>query len=201
VPQAITFSFLDVWSRWRRFVGQQEMPAHTFRKLAQTALPGSTAMARCTYCIARRCTVTDSYVVVSLRRLAASDSLDEHAPFSVGVPSWLRESSDPGPGRNYFFMHIRPADVLLPRQPPLVHSSRLQFGPRLMGPSPIPNLVLGPLLGKVSGCCTSPCFVGCCCVSALGVCSRAGTTQCLQPCIHVVHHVVLMCLVEQRSSC
>jgi hypothetical protein len=87
---------------------------------------------------------------ISWRRLAASDSLDEHAPFSVGVPSWLRESSDPGPGHNYFFMHIRPADVASPRQPPLVHSSGLQFGPRLMGQSPIPNLVLGPLLGKVS---------------------------------------------------
>lgn len=84
-------------------------------------------------------------------RLAASDSLDEHAPFSVGVPSWLRESSDPGPGHNYFFMHIRPVELGSPRQPPLYHGSGLQYGPRLMGPSPIPNLVLGPLLGKVGG--------------------------------------------------
>ncbi|WIA38325.1 hypothetical protein OEZ86_001662 [Tetradesmus obliquus] len=81
-------------------------------------------------------------------KLAASDSLDEHAPFSVGVPSWLRESSDPGPGHNYFFMHIRPVELGSPRQPPLHHGSGLQYGPRLMGPSPIPNLVLGPLLGK-----------------------------------------------------
>jgi hypothetical protein len=65
------------------------------------------------------------------------------------VPSWLRESSDPGPGHNYFFMHIRTADVSSPRQPPLVHGTGLQYGPRLLGPSPIPNLVLGPLLGKV----------------------------------------------------
>ncbi|KAF6259049.1 kinase-like domain-containing protein [Scenedesmus sp. NREL 46B-D3] len=81
-------------------------------------------------------------------KLAASDALDEHAPFSVGVPSWLRESSDPGPGHNYFFMHIRPADASPARQPALLHSSGLQLGPRLTGPSPIPNLVLGPLLGK-----------------------------------------------------
>jgi hypothetical protein len=41
-------------------------------------------------------------------RLASSDSLDEHAPFSVGIPSWLRESTDPSPGRNLFFMYLTP---------------------------------------------------------------------------------------------
>lgn len=85
-------------------------------------------------------------------RLAASDGLDEHAPFSVGVPSWLRESSDPAPGHNYFFMHIKPAEAQQ-RQQALVQGSKLLFGPRMVGPSPIPNLVLGPLLGKVrAGC-------------------------------------------------
>ncbi len=95
-------------------------------------------------------------------RLAAGATLDEHTPFSVGVPSWLRESSDPRPGHNFFFMHITPAtagaaavttgsDVGVVRQHlPLSKESGLKLGPRLLGTVPIPNLVLGPLLGKGS---------------------------------------------------
>eukprot|EP00879_Flechtneria_rotunda_P024348 GHRR01025807.1.p1 GENE.GHRR01025807.1~~GHRR01025807.1.p1 ORF type:complete len:558 (+),score=172.49 GHRR01025807.1:730-2403(+) len=81
-------------------------------------------------------------------RLAASGVLDEYAPFSVGVPSWLRESKDITPRNNYFFMHIKPADAAAPQKGPLVKESKLQFGPRLLGACPIPGLVLGPLLGK-----------------------------------------------------
>jgi hypothetical protein len=93
--------------------------------------------------------------------LAASTSLDDHAPFSVGIPSWLRESSDPSPGHNYFFMHITPAaasrraslegvlsDHMAANGQALVRESGLAFGPRLVHKSPIPDLVLGPLLGK-----------------------------------------------------
>jgi hypothetical protein len=97
--------------------------------------------------------------------LAASTSLDDHAPFSVGIPSWLRESSDPSPGRNYFFMHITPAAASKPASrrtslegvlsdhmaasgQVLVAEAGLAFGPRLVHKSPIPDLVLGPLLGK-----------------------------------------------------
>lgn len=106
-------------------------------------------------------------------RLASSSALDEHAPFSVGIPSWLRESTDPSPGRNYFFMHIQPAaaskqqtprgdhtslgsGVLSDHMPvkgddlqaPLIKESGVAFGPQMMHKSPIPDLVLGPLLGK-----------------------------------------------------
>lgn len=102
----------------------------------------------------------------SAARLAAGTSLDEHAPFSVGIPSWLRESSDPGLGRNYFFMHISPASsrrntprdkadmppggdgVLSDHLPALVRESGLALAPRMLHRSPIPDLVLGPLLGK-----------------------------------------------------
>lgn len=95
-------------------------------------------------------------------RLAASTALDEHAPFAVGIPSWLRESSDPNPGHNYFFMHITPAATSRTGSPresssggdvlsdhvPLCHESGLAFAPRMLHKSPIPDLVLGPILGK-----------------------------------------------------
>lgn len=99
-------------------------------------------------------------------RLAASAGLDDHAPFSVGIPSWLRESSDPSPRRNYFFMHITPSaaaskpssrrgslegvlsDHMTANGQALVRESGLAFGPRLVHKSPVPDLVLGPLLGK-----------------------------------------------------
>eukprot|EP00775_Hariotina_reticulata_P004061 gene4061-4308_t len=79
-------------------------------------------------------------------RLASYEVLDEHSPFSVGVPSWLRESKDPVPGHNYFFMHIKAAEPAV--KVALVKEGGLQFGPLLAKQSPIPNLVLGPLLGK-----------------------------------------------------
>lgn len=91
----------------------------------------------------------------------------------MGIPSWLRESTDPSPGRNYFFMHIQPAGASRQQTPredhsslgsgvlsdhmpvkgddlqaPLVKGSGLAFGPQMMHKSPIPDLVLGPLLGK-----------------------------------------------------
>lgn len=97
----------------------------------------------------------------------------------MGIPSWLRESTDPSPGRNYFFMHIAPASaaksskeaktqaqadasqavaagVLSDHMPvkgdvqgALVKESGVAFAPRLLlHKSPIPDLVLGPLLGK-----------------------------------------------------
>lgn len=98
-------------------------------------------------------------------RLAAGAALDEHAPFSVGIPSWLRESSDPGLGRNYFFMHITPAssrkdtardkadmslggDGVLSKHVALTKESGMMLAPRMVHKSPIPDLVLGPLLGK-----------------------------------------------------
>eukprot|EP00878_Enallax_costatus_P000875 GHUV01001002.1.p1 GENE.GHUV01001002.1~~GHUV01001002.1.p1 ORF type:complete len:587 (+),score=149.39 GHUV01001002.1:244-2004(+) len=80
-------------------------------------------------------------------RLAASTCLDDDAPFSVGVPSWLRETSDPKIGHNYFFMHIKPSAPDSPRQE-LSKEKGLKLGPLLPKRSPIPNLVLGPLLGR-----------------------------------------------------
>lgn len=81
-------------------------------------------------------------------RLAASDTLDDDAPFSVGIPSWLRESSDPKYGHNFFFMHIKQAAGDSPRIMELAQSGGLKLGPMLPRRSPIPNLVLGPLLGR-----------------------------------------------------
>jgi hypothetical protein len=95
-------------------------------------------------------------------RLAASSALDEHAPFAVGIPSWLRESSDPNPGRNYFFLHITPAAAsgagsprdsssgggLLSDHVPLCRESGLAFAPRMVHKSPLQDLVLGPILGQ-----------------------------------------------------
>lgn len=114
-------------------------------------------------------------------RLAASSSLDAHAPFAVGVPSWLRDSSDPTPGHNYFFMHINPAAPSKGKGPYLIGAgapesttvqgvlsdhmpdkadlaaqllgkqqqpSGLAYGPQMLHKSPVPDLVLGPLLGK-----------------------------------------------------
>jgi hypothetical protein len=98
----------------------------------------------------------------------------------VGVPSWLRESSDPTPGHNYFFMHITPAAPGNGKGPSLIglgapdstavqgvlsdhmpdkaelaaqllgkqQQAGLAYGPQMLHRSPIPDLVLGPLLGK-----------------------------------------------------
>lgn len=74
--------------------------------------------------------------------------LDADAPFSVGIPSWLRESSDPKYGHNFFFMHIKPAAGDGLSQMELVRSGGLKLGPMLRRCSPISNLVLGPLLGR-----------------------------------------------------
>lgn len=138
------------------------------------------------------CALPDTVLLLSracaslhTRRLAASASLDAHAPFAVGVPSWLRESSDPTPGHNYFFMHIAPAapsssakgpslndlsppdgsnavqGVLSDHMPDKAdlaaqlmgkqqqqQQAGLAVGPQMLHRSPIPDLVLGPLLGK-----------------------------------------------------
>lgn len=87
---------------------------------------------------------------VTVYRLAASDTLDDETPFSVGIPSWLHESSDPKFGSNYFFMHIQPAAPGNSNQLQLAQANGLKLGPRLLMASPIPNLVLGPLLGRGS---------------------------------------------------
>jgi hypothetical protein len=101
----------------------------------------------------------------------------------VGIPSWLRESNDPSPGHNYFFVHITPAagSSKAARPEGAADSASLGSGvlsdhlpaaaangeaaaagaetaaaqrdvqacaPQLLHKSPIPDLVLGPLLGK-----------------------------------------------------
>ena len=79
-------------------------------------------------------------------KFAASEVLDEYAPFSIGVPSWLQEANPRDPvSKNYYFMHLQ--QVVQQQRPQQLLGLRL-YGPRCLEGYPVENLVLGPLLGR-----------------------------------------------------
>jgi hypothetical protein len=88
-------------------------------------------------------------------KLAATETGDSSAPFSTGIPTWLKGYYEHQRGCikpsalpcNYYFMYLREASPKNRLRRPSFLGLRM-YGPRCLECIPLPNLILGPLLGR-----------------------------------------------------